>query len=179
MGTLRKALFWSAMQRFGIQGTRVIAEHSPGAPFVSLGIWSHWHVDGFLQCRSGFCRLRTQYGTGAAAANSADDEATVFYLNIGAGAVLTLLICAISPLVAGFYGQPVLIPLLCVLSLQVFLSSFGIVQFALLARAMDFRRLAIISYIIRALLRCSGHRYGVKGLGGLEPGRAVGNRGAV
>ena len=78
-------------------------------------------------------------------ANSADDEATVFYLNIGAGAVLTLLICAISPLVAKFYGQPILVPLLCVLSLQVFLSSFGIVQFALLTRAMDFRRQAIMS----------------------------------
>jgi teichuronic acid exporter len=145
MGTLRKALFWSAMQRFGLRGTGFLLS----IILARLLSPKEYGLVGMLLVFCGIGQVFADSGLSTALvqrqANSADDEATVFYLNIGAGVALTLLICAISPLVAKFYGQPILIPLLCVLSLQVVLSSFGIVQGALLTRAMDFRRLAIIS----------------------------------
>ena len=64
---------------------------------------------------------------------------SVFVVNVIAGAVITLICCAISPLVASFYGQEILIPLLCAQSLTFFISSFGVVQAALVSREMLFR----------------------------------------
>lgn len=145
MGNFRKALFWSAVERLGLQGvqfflTIILARLLSPQEYGLIAMLTIFCSLGYLLVDSGLGVALVQRPN-----NSADDEATVFYANIGAGVVLTLIICAISPLVAKFYGQPVLIPLLCVLSLQVFLSSLGIVQVALLARAMDFRCSAIIT----------------------------------
>lgn len=76
-----------------------------------------------------------------------DDETSVFYLNIGSGLALTLLLCAISPWVADFFHQDVLMPLLCVQSMTILISSFGIVQSALITRSMSFKTNAIIELI--------------------------------
>jgi len=76
---------------------------------------------------------------------TADDETSVCAINIAAGVVLAALLCLISPFVARFYKQPVLMPLLCVLSLSIIISSFCIVQAALLARAMAFHKTALVS----------------------------------
>lgn len=165
MGTLRKAFFWSAMERFGLQGvqfflTIVLARLLSPREYGLIGMLIVFCSVGQVFADSGLSLALIQRP-----ANSADDEATVFYANIGSGAVLTLIICAISPLVARFYGQPVLIPLLCVLSLQVFLSSFGIVQFALLTRAMDFRRHAIISTLSVLSAGAVGISMALRGMG--------------
>lgn len=165
MGTLRKALLWSAMERFGSQGTGallgiILARLLSPRDFGLIAMLAIFCSVGQVFADSGLIDTLVQRP-----ANSADDEATVFYLNIGAGTILTLLICAISPLVAGFYGQPVLIPLLCVLSLQVLLSSFGMVQFALLARAMNFRPQAIVGTLSLILSGLVGIGMAWRGLG--------------
>ncbi|MBT8036542.1 MAG: lipopolysaccharide biosynthesis protein [Verrucomicrobiae bacterium] len=74
-----------------------------------------------------------------------DDETSVFYINIGLGLSLALLLCAISPLVAQFYDQDLLVPLLCLQSLSIVVSSFAIVQRALMTRAMEFHKMALIT----------------------------------
>lgn len=139
MTNLRTAIFWSAMERFGIQGvqfflTLVLACLLSPGEYGLIGMLMVFCALGQVFADSGLSAALVQRPN-----NSADDEATVFYLNIGAGAVLSLLLCAVSPLVAAFYGQPVLKPLVCVMSLEVFLSSSGIVQFALMSREMNFR----------------------------------------
>jgi teichuronic acid exporter len=153
------------MERFGYQGTGVLlgiilARLLYPRDYGLIGMLAIFCSVGQVFADSGLTTALVQRP-----ANSIDDEATVFYLNIGAGTILTLLICAISPLVAGFYGQPVLIPLLCVLSLQVLLSSFGIVQFALLARAMNFRTQAIVSTVSLILSGLVGIGMAWRGLG--------------
>lgn len=82
---------------------------------------------------------------------SQDDETSVFYINIAAGVVLTLLLCAASPLVARFYRHDILVPLLCAQSLTIFISSFGIVQLALISRNMSFHSNALIESISSVL----------------------------
>ena len=42
-----------------------------------------------------------------------DDETSVFYVNVAAGLLLALVLCLFSPLIAAFYEQPILVPLLC------------------------------------------------------------------
>lgn len=153
------------MERFGYQGTGVLlgiilARLLSPREFGLIAMLAIFCSVGKVFADSGLTAALVQRP-----ANSADDEATVFYLNIGAGTILTIIICAISPLVAGFYGQPVLIPLLCVLSLQVLLSSFGIVQFALLARAMNFRPQAIVGMLSLTLSGLVGIGMAWRGLG--------------
>jgi teichuronic acid exporter len=73
-----------------------------------------------------------------------DDETSVFAMNIAIGLVLACLLLAVSPAVSWFYDQPVLTPMLCMLALTVVASSLCLVQSALLSRAMQFKKIAII-----------------------------------
>ena len=95
------------MERVGLRGISfflsiVLAQPSTPREYGLIGMLTVFCSIGIVFAESGLSTALLQRP-----ANSADDEATVFYLNIGAGAVLTLLICAVSPLVARFYGQPI------------------------------------------------------------------------
>ncbi len=68
---------------------------------------------------------------------------SAFWLNIVVGLCLTLFFIAVSPLIARFYKKPELVPILAVISLNFFLSSFVIIQQTILTKEMDFRKLAI------------------------------------
>ena len=76
-----------------------------------------------------------------------DDETTCFILNITAGATVTIILALASPFVARFFNQPDLFPLLCVQSLNIFVASTSLVQFALLTRQMKFHLGAIIELV--------------------------------
>lgn len=67
------------------------------------------------------------------------DNSTVFYFNVVVAIALyfTLYFCA--PLIAEFYGEPLLIPLTRVISLTVVFNSLVVVQRALLTVNIDFR----------------------------------------
>ena len=68
---------------------------------------------------------------------------SVFWFNIFVGICLTLFFIAVSPLIARFYKKPELVPILAVISLNFFFSSFVIIQQTILTKEMDFRKLAI------------------------------------
>ena len=74
-----------------------------------------------------------------------DGETSVFYVNVAAGILFAIALCAFSPLVGAFYGEPILVPLLSVSSIGVAIGSLGIVQNTLLTRAMDFRTQAKVT----------------------------------
>ena len=76
-----------------------------------------------------------------------DDETTAFWVNAALGVAFGLLLFAAAVPISEFYAQPVLAPLIRVLSLQVPLTSLGLVQNALLARTMNFRRQAAIGLV--------------------------------
>ena len=69
-----------------------------------------------------------------------DSAETVFVANLVLGAVLTVAVALAAPLVAGFFREPLVTPLLRVLSLTFILEAIGSVQLVLLRRAMAFRR---------------------------------------
>lgn len=74
-----------------------------------------------------------------------NDNSTAFYFNIIAGVVLFSIIWLIAPWVAQFYGKPILTQLMRVEALLLILSSFKIVQYTQLSRALNFKSLAIIN----------------------------------
>lgn len=94
------------------------------------------------------------------------DESTVFWFNLGVGALLALTIFAAAPLIADFYDTPVLTPLAQVMSLSCLLASFGAIHSTLLTRQLDFKTQtkvgaisAFLSWVVAILLAMEG--YGV------------------
>lgn len=96
---------------------------------------------------TGFAQLFSDLGLSAALVQAKKIEEThrssVFWLNVAIGAGITCLLAALSPLIALFFDQPKVQPLVLVLSLSFVLGSFGIVQRSLLLRAMNFRAIAV------------------------------------
>ena len=68
------------------------------------------------------------------------DFSTVFYFNIALCCVLYLLMFAASPLIAMFYGDTELVPVIRVLSLTIVVSGVKNVQQAYVSRTMQFRK---------------------------------------
>ncbi len=109
---------------------------------------------------------------------TADDEISVFIINVIAGVLVTLVVCLASPLVASFYGKAILVQLLCVQSLGIFVASTALVHFAQLSRQMKFRlgaiieaAAAILSGILGVSMAYAG--YGVWSLVGLGLSREI------
>jgi len=71
-------------------------------------------------------------------------SSSVFWVNLAAGVTLTLIMALLAPLIAAFYRVPMLAPITAAVALNFSIGAFNDVQTALLQRAMDFRRLAMI-----------------------------------
>jgi len=79
---------------------------------------------------------------------------SVFWVNLAVGALLTLAVAAAAPVVAGFYGEAALVPLVVVLSLDLFLRSSFQVPDALMRRRLNFKVFAFVD--IGASAVCGG-----------------------
>ena len=94
----------------------------------------------------GIGQLLADFGIGAAIVQSTELGAkvlsTCFWINLGIGLALTLLMLAAAPLIARFYARPDLLPLVALLSLNLLLSAALTVPMALLSRSMRFADLA-------------------------------------
>lgn len=66
------------------------------------------------------------------------DESTVFWFNLLMAVVLGSVFCAVAPVVAAFYAQPVLATLVMLLALNIVLSALGSIHTALLSRHLEF-----------------------------------------
>jgi len=75
------------------------------------------------------------------------DESTVFWFNVGIGAILSLALCGAAPAIASFYGMPELKALTIVLASTVFIGAFGAVQTTLISKRVEFRTQLKISVL--------------------------------
>ncbi|MEI7828055.1 MAG: MOP flippase family protein [Euryarchaeota archaeon] len=95
-----------------------------------------------------FVSILSDFGLTSAIVQKQDvsDEtlSSTFWISVGLGALLTLALAASAPLIAAFYSEPRLIPLVALMSTTFFIASFGSVQTALLTKSMNFKALAII-----------------------------------
>lgn len=82
-------------------------------------------------------------GFSAALVQSAEvshtDESTVFWFNFLMAGGLAVVLQLGAPVIASFYGQPVLSPLVSLLALYLVLGALGAIHTALLSRALEFR----------------------------------------
>lgn len=78
---------------------------------------------------------------------SREEESAVFWWNMLASACFALALVAAGPFIASFYGYPVLRPLTWLAAVQIFSSSLGAVQTALLSRRLQFRKLTLVGAV--------------------------------
>ena len=79
-----------------------------------------------------------------------EDCNTAFYFNIIVGVVAYFILVLVSPLVASFYDEPILKPLLWLVGINVFFNSLCIVQNALLTANLNIKiqaRITVISQV--------------------------------
>jgi O-antigen/teichoic acid export membrane protein len=70
------------------------------------------------------------------------DESTVFFFNLGMGAVVALLLCLAAPWIATFFKHPILIYLSYAMALNLFLSALASIHITLLTKEMNFKTIA-------------------------------------
>jgi teichuronic acid exporter len=149
MKDLRESAFsgvaWSAIDQFGQQGFRfivslVLARLLAPDQFGLLAMITVFIAIATVVTDAGFSQAVVQRKN-----ITQLDLSTVFFFNIVLGAFMALLLCALAPFVAAFYGNGELTALLRFLSVGVFLTSLGQVHGAQLTRKLLFKRSVIAS----------------------------------
>lgn len=117
-----------------------------------------------------FAPILVDLGTTDASTQKANittaEISTLFWLNLATGCMLTVLFAAGAGLIATFFGEPALTGIALLSSLTFVMTAVSIQHYALMRRAMEFQRIAIIdlsantiSSIVAVVLALSGWGY--------------------
>lgn len=68
-----------------------------------------------------------------------NDESTVFWFNLAMGSMVGLCLWVLSPVIAGIFSLPILIPLTSLFAINIFLTSLGSIHGTLLTKRLEFR----------------------------------------
>lgn len=137
-------LSWSIVSQVGRQGTTFVV----GIVLARLLSPEEFGLIAMVTIITGFASLFAELGFGSAIIQKEEvwevHLSSVFWLNIGSGALLTLVFVAGSDLVANFYDEPILQPITAVLAFNFLIGSTAIVQRSLYTKAIDFKSLFIV-----------------------------------
>ena len=141
------ALGWSAIDVAGRQGiqfavTLVLVRLLSPAEFGLIGMLTLFIALASSIVDSGFGSALIQRKD-----ITEEDKSSVFYFNAAVGAVMALALFFAASWIAGFYRQPILLPMTRWMSLNLFIDSFGVVQVALLTRTLNFRTQCKVSIL--------------------------------
>jgi len=125
---------------------------------------------GMVTAFTGILNLFRDFGLSTATVQrldvSEEQISTLFWVNIGVGAILTALTLAAAPFVASFYHEPVLVYVTAVLAACFLFNAAGVQHSALLQREMRFTELAIINVVSQTIgmvvgigMAIGGYRY--------------------
>ncbi len=134
-----KATLWSGGEIFLRQGLQFVIS----VALARLLTPAEFGLVALLALFTGVATVMVDGGFSAALIQRQDvshaDESTVFWFNLGIGAAAALILLMAAPAIAHFYGQPILVPLMAVMSANVFLGSLGAIHSTLLTKRLDFR----------------------------------------
>lgn len=91
------------------------------------------------------------------------DYSTAFVTNVGMSIIIYFIMYVSAPCIADFYGEPILIDLTRILSINFILGSFNIVQRAKMMAKVDFKSLAqinVISTVVSGIIGIAMAYYG-------------------
>ena len=149
-----KSVFWSAVERFSVQGVQfilslIIARLLLPADYGLIAMLSIFMSIAQTFIDSGFANALIQKKDRTDA-----DYSTVFYFNIVISVLIYLLLYMSSPWIAKFYEEDQLAPIARGIGLTLIINSFGIVQQAKMTISLDFKRQAqasLSAVIVRAV----------------------------
>jgi teichuronic acid exporter len=142
-----RALLWSFLERVGQQGIQFVIS----IVLARLLVPEQFGLIAMLSIFMAVAQSFIDSGFGSALIQKADttylDECSVFYFNILVGCLFAGLLCLAAPGIALFYHTPILVPLTRLLSLNLVIGSFGIIQATLLTKRLDFKAQMKVSLI--------------------------------
>lgn len=146
----RRGAAWSAVQIV----TRNVVSISVTAVLARLLVPEDYGLIGMVATLTALLQVFSDMGLSWATIQRKDlvhaQVSALFWVNIAAGVALWGAIAAAAPLLATFYGEPALTMIAIVSGASFVISGIAVQPMALLMRAMDFQKIAIIE--VTALL---------------------------
>jgi O-antigen/teichoic acid export membrane protein len=134
-----RAGIWSFIEAICLRGLQFVV----GVILARLLLPEQFGLVGMLMVFMAIAQTFLDSGFGAALIHkqviSEKDISSVFYFNLLMGIIAAVCLCVAAPHIATFYNQPILTPMLRVLSIVLVVNAFGLVQGILLTRAIDFK----------------------------------------
>ena len=169
MGELRdktiSGVKWSAIGRFSTQGISFII----GLLLARVLSPSDYGVVGMVGIFFANAQTFIESGFGSAHIRKKDcndtDYSTAFYFNIIVGLICCVLLSLCAPYIADFFETPILKEIVIVMSINMLISSFSIVQWAKLNSAIDFKSQAKIGLLTTILSGIVGLTLAYTGFG--------------
>lgn len=138
------AFRWASVSQAG----RSAVQFAANAVLARLLTPKDFGLLGMALIVTGFAAVLRDLGTSAAIIQRKEVSrglvSSIFWINAGLGLVAAAITFAVSPLVAAFFGQPPVAPILRMLSLSFVLAGLGVVHQAMLQRSLRFRSLAAV-----------------------------------
>ncbi|GAB1452025.1 lipopolysaccharide biosynthesis protein [Draconibacterium sp.] len=160
-----KGIAWSAIGTFSSQGISFVI----GVILARILTPSDYGLIGMLAIFFAFSNLIVESGFSNALIQKIDrtesDYSTIFYFNLVVSGFVYLILFFTAPLISTFYNTPELTLLTRILSLNILIGSFAIVQQARLKILLDFKTPALITMISVAISGMFGVVMAYRGFG--------------
>ena len=141
------ALSWSFVESIGLQ----IVQFIISIVLARLLFPAQFGLIGMLTIFMAVAQTFLNSGFGSALIQKRDADQTdicsVFYFNIIIGIVATGFLYVAAPWIADFYKQPELTSLTRALSLTIIINSFGLIQYTIVTKEINFKTLTKVSII--------------------------------
>ena len=142
-----RGLSWTASSTLGQQ----VLQFGFTAVLARLIVPRDFGLIAMIGVFSGFATLFVDLGLGSAIVQRPKIEerhlSSAFWVNLAMGAGATVVIMALAPAIAAFFGQPQLVALTLAIAPTFLFASLAGVQTALLERELDFRRLVVVENV--------------------------------
>jgi O-antigen/teichoic acid export membrane protein len=159
------ALSWTFLEAAGFQGIRFII----GIILARLLFPAQFGLIGMLIIFTTVAQSFLDSGFGSALIQKREitplDTCSIFYFNIVVGVVAAGLLSLAAPWIAAFYKQPSLTALMRVLTLEIVINSFGLIQNVLFTKRIEFKTLTKINLIAGVLSGVLGVALAFAGFG--------------
>lgn len=139
--TIISSLIWKFLERIGIQGTQFVVS----IVLARLLAPENFGLIAIVTIIISIANVFIQSGLGTALIQKKDadnlDFSSVFYASLSLTTIIYTGIFFTTPLIAQFYNNDELIPIIRVLTLTLFIGVFSSIQYAYVARNMMFKKL--------------------------------------
>jgi O-antigen/teichoic acid export membrane protein len=159
------ALIWSMTERVGVQAVQFII----GIILARLLSPAEFGLVGMLTIFIAVSGIFIESGFGTALVQKQDathtDECSIFYFNIFISVIAAVILCILAPYIAAFYHESILTPLTQVLSLNLIINAFGLIQVRILTKDIDFKTQTEVSILALIISGTIGVYFAITGFG--------------